>query len=67
MADVCPEDGLPIPRDSNGDWDWRNDVHRNPKLRRRILLPEEINLLPAEKKVRAEDEYADRHEFSSRD
>ncbi len=66
MSDVCPKDGLPIPRDSNGDWDWRNDVRRNPKLiRRRILLPEEIALLTGEERVRAENEYADRHQFSS--
>ena len=67
MSDLCLEDDLPIPRDSNGDWDWRGDMHRNPKLKRCILLPEEIDLLSADEKIRAENEYADRHEFSSRD
>jgi hypothetical protein len=62
-------DDLPIPRDENGDWDWRNDPHRNPRLirQRKVLLPEEIAELSGEERLRAENEYADRHEFSSRD
>lgn len=56
----------PIPRDENDDWDWKNDPHRNPRLiRRRVRLPEEIAEMTGEEKLRAEKEYADRHEFSS--
>lgn len=53
-----------------GKTGWNSDTNRahyqTRCLRARIvLLPEEMNLLSAPAKVRAENEYADRHQFSS--
>lgn len=54
-----------------GKTGWNSDTHRahyqSNAMRAKILLPSEIAKLKGYERVRAENEYADRHEFSSRD